>query len=173
MITITRRLEHRSELGVALLLLVLGAVVLWDASRIASDVSQRGAVGPKAVPVLVGGLLVVCAVLLGRDVLLNREVLGGGHGEVEAVEDIDLSHRSDWRTVLLLSGAFLADAALIDWAGWAISGIVLFWGSAYALGSRAYLRDLVIAVVLAVASFSLFAVGLGIGLPAGILTGIL
>jgi putative tricarboxylic transport membrane protein len=162
-----RRLQRRSELGVALLLLVLGAVVLWDASRIASDVSQRGAVGPKTVPVLVGGLLVICAVLLGRD------VLHGGHGEADTGADIDLSHRSDWRTVLLLSGAFLANAALIDWAGWVISGTVLFWGSAYALGSRASLRDLVLAVVLAVVSFYLFAVGLGIGLPAGILIGIL
>lgn len=167
MTTTTQRLQRRSELGVALLLLVLGAVVLWDAARIASDLSQRGAVGPKAVPVLVGGLLVVCAVLLGR------EVLRGRHGEAVGGEDIDLTHRSDWRTVLLLSGAFLANAALVDWAGWVISGTVLFWGSAYALGSRAYLRDLVIAVVLAVASFYLFAVGLGIGLPAGILTGIL
>jgi putative tricarboxylic transport membrane protein len=158
-------LQRRSELGVALLLLAMGVVVLWDASRIAGDVSQRGAVGPKAVPVLVGGLLVVCAVLLGR------EVLRGGHGQVET--DIDLSHRSDWRTILLLSGAFLANAALIDWAGWVISGTVLFWGSAYALGSRAYLRDPVLAVMLAVASFSLFTGGLGIGLPAGILTGIL
>ncbi|MGH3899097.1 MAG: tripartite tricarboxylate transporter TctB family protein [Pseudonocardiaceae bacterium] len=164
----TRRLQRRSELGVALLLLlVLGAVVLWDASRISGDVSQRGAVGPNAVPMLVGGLLVVCAMLLGRD------VLRGGHGEADTGADIDLSHRSDWRTVLLLSGAFLANAALVDWAGWVISGTVLFWGSAYALGSRAYLRDLVIAVMLAVASFYLFAVGLGIGLPAGILTGIL
>ena len=162
-----RRFQRRSELGVALLLLVLGAVVLWDASRIASDVSQRRAVGPKAIPVLVGGLLVVCAVLLGR------EVLRGGHGEADAGADIDLSHRSDWRTVLLLSGAFLAHAALLDWAGWVIAGTVLFWGSAYALGSRASLRDLVIAAMLAVASFSLFTVGLGIGLPAGILTGIL
>ena len=150
-----------------MLLLALGAVVLWDASRIAGDVSQRGAVGPKAVPVLVGGLLVVCAVLLGRD------VLRGGHGEADTGEDIDLSHRSDWRTILLLSGAFLANAALIERAGWAISGTVLFWGSAYALGSRAYLRDLVLAVMLAVASFYLFAAGLGIGVPAGILIGIL
>jgi putative tricarboxylic transport membrane protein len=160
-------MERRSELGVALLLLVFGAVVLWDAVRIANDVSQRGVVGPKAAPVLVGGLLVICAVLLGR------EVLRGGHGEVDAGAEIDLSHRRDWRAVLLLSGAFLANVAFIEWAGWAISGAVLFWGSAYALGSRAYLRDLVIAVVLAVSSFYLFVVGFGIDLPAGILTGIL
>ena len=165
--TITRWMERRSELGVALLLRIFGAVVLWDALWIANDVSQRGVVGPKAAPVLVGGLLVGCAVLLGR------EVLRGGHGEIDVGEDIDLSHRSDWRTVLLLSGAFLANAALIEWAGWVISGAVLFWGSAYALGSRAYIRDLVIAVVLAGSSFYLFVVGLKINLPAGILTGIL
>jgi putative tricarboxylic transport membrane protein len=161
------RLQGRSELGVALLLGVLGAVVLWDASRIATDFTQRGPVGPKAVPVLVGGLLVLCALLLAVD------VLRGGHGEAEAGEDIDLSHRSDWRTVLLLIGAFLANTALIDWAGWAISGAVLFWGSAYALGSRHYVRDAALAIALSVATFYLFAVGLGISLPAGLLTGIL
>jgi len=160
-------LEGRSELGVALLLLILGAVVLWDASRIATDFSQRGPVGPKAVPVIVGVLLIVCAVLLARN------VLRGGHGEAETGEDIDLSHGSDWRTVLLLAGAFLANAALIDWAGWAISGAVLFWGCVYALGSRHYLRDAAISIALAVATFYIFAEGLGISLPAGVLTGIL
>ncbi len=167
MTTAVRRLEGRSELGVALLLLILGAVVLWDASRIATDFSQRGPVGPKAVPVIVGVLLIVCAVLLARN------VLRGGHGEAETGEDIDLSHGSDWRTVLLLAGAFLANAALIDWAGWAISGAVLFWGCVYALGSRHYLRDAAISIALAVATFYIFAEGLGISLPAGVLTGIL
>jgi putative tricarboxylic transport membrane protein len=162
-----RRLQGRSELGVALLLALLGGVVLWDAARISTDFSQRGPVGPKAVPVLVGGLLLICAVLLALD------VLRGGQGEAEAGEDIDLSHGSDWRTVLLLIGAFLANAALIDWAGWAISGAVLFWGSAYALGSRRYVRDAAIAIALSVGTFYLFTVGLGITLPAGLLTGIL
>jgi putative tricarboxylic transport membrane protein len=157
----------RSELGVALLLLILGAVVLWDASQIATDFTQRGPVGPKAVPVLVGALLIICAVLLARDVLT------GGHGEAEAGEDIDLSHGSDWRTVLLLAGAFLANAALIEPAGWVISGTVLFWGCAYALGSRHWIRDPLIAIVLSIATFYLFTLGLGITLPAGILTGIL
>jgi putative tricarboxylic transport membrane protein len=166
-VTITQRIERPSEFGVALLLLVFGAVVLWNALRITADAGQRGVVGPAAAPGLIGGLLVVCAVLLGS------EVLRGRHGNVDVGEDIDLSHRSDWRTVLLLSAAFLANAALIEWAGWVISGTVLFWGSAYALGSRAYLRDLVIAVVLAGSTFYLFVVELGIDLPAGILTGIL
>jgi putative tricarboxylic transport membrane protein len=160
-------LNGRSELGVAGLLLGLGAVVLWDASQIATDFTQRGPVGPRAVPVVVGVALVVCAVLLTRD------VLRGGRGQPEGGEDIDLDHRADWRTVLLLVGAFLANAALIEPAGWVVSGSVLFWGAVYALGSRRFVRDASVAVGLSVATFYLFAVGLGIGLPAGVLKGIL
>ena len=54
---------------------------------------------------------------------------------------MDLTHPADWKTVLPLVGAFVANILLIDWAGWVISGTVLFWGSAWALGSRHYIRD--------------------------------
>ena len=161
------RTQDRSELGVAVLLVVLGGLVLWDASTISSGVAQIGAVGPKAVPYLVGAMLIVCAVVLAVD------VLRGGRGEAESGEDIDLSHPSDWRTVALLVAAFLANVVLIDPVGWWFSGAVLFWGCAYALGSRRYVRDVVIAFALSFASYYLFAAGLGIGLPAGILQGIL
>jgi len=164
---VAQRLQGRSELGVSALLLVLGVVVLVDAARIPTDFTQRGPVGPAAVPVVVGVALLVLAVLLALD------VLRGGHGESETGEDVDLSHRSDWRTVLLLLGAFLANAVQIERVGWPISGAVLFWGAAYALGSRHLLRDPLIAVVLSVVTYLVFARGLGIGLPAGVLEGIL
>jgi putative tricarboxylic transport membrane protein len=164
---LAQRLKGRSELGVSALLLVLGVVVLVDAARIPTDFTQRGPVGPAAVPVVVGVALVVLAVLLALD------VLRGGHGEAEIGEDVDLSHGSDWRTMLLLIGAFLANAVLIDRVGWPISGAVLFWGAAYALGSRHLLRDPLIAIVLSVVTYLVFARGLGIGLPAGVLEGIL
>ena len=159
--------QNRSELGVAVLLLVLGGVVLWDASRINTGVAQVGAVGPTAVPILVGVLLLVCAVALAVD------VLRGGRGEAEGGEDVDLSHPSDWRTLLLLVAAFLANVVLMTPVGWWFSGAVLFWGSAYALGSRRYVRDAVLAFVLSFGSYYVFAVGLGIFLPAGLLQGIL
>ena len=54
-----------------------------------------------------------------------------------------------------------------------ISGALLFYGAAIALGSRHFVRDLAISVVLALATFYGFAIGLGVGLPAGILQGIL
>ena len=155
-----------SELIMALLLFVLGVIVLVDAVRL-PDLAQRGPVGPAAVPVVVGSMLIVCAVFLAV------VVLRGGRAAAEGGEDVELDAPTDWRTVLLLAGAFLANVALIDWAGWPISGAVLFWGSAYALGSRHYVRDVLLAFGLSFLTFYLFGRALGIDLPAGILEGIL
>jgi putative tricarboxylic transport membrane protein len=160
-------LRERSELGVSGVLVVLGVVVLVDALRIHTDFAQRGPVGPKAVPVVVGVGLLVVAVLLARD------VLRGGRGEAEGGEDIDLAAPADWRTVLLLCGAFLANAALIGVVGFPISGAILFWGAAYALGSRHFVRDPLIAAGMSVATFLIFNNLLGVPLPGGPLMGVL
>jgi putative tricarboxylic transport membrane protein len=151
----------RSELGICALLLVLGVLVLTDAIRIPTDFAQRGPVGPKAVPVVVGVSLLLVAVLLARD------VLRGVRGESETGEDVDLAAPSDWRTVLLLSAAFLANAALIGLVGFPVSGAILFWGAAYALGSRAFVRDPLIAAALSIVTYLLFNNLLGVPLPGG------
>jgi putative tricarboxylic transport membrane protein len=160
-------LKERSELGVSAVLVVLGVLVLVDALRIHTDFAQRGPVGPKAVPIVVGTLLLVVAVLLARD------VLRGGRGEAEGGEDIDLAAPADWRTVLLLCGAFLANAALIGVVGFPVSGAILFWGAAYALGSRNLVRDPLIAAGLSVLTFLIFNNLLGVPLPGGPLMGVL
>jgi putative tricarboxylic transport membrane protein len=167
MSTATPQTRNRSELGVALLLVALGGVVLWDAARLPALEPQRGPVSPAAIPTLIGLTLIVCAVFLALD------VLRGGHGEAEGGEDVDLAAPSDWRTVLLLAAAFLANVALIDRAGWPISGAVLFWGCAYALGSRHYVRDAILALLLSFGSYLAFARGIGVDLPAGLLEGVL
>jgi putative tricarboxylic transport membrane protein len=159
--TTETRTSDRSELGICALLLVLGVLVLADAIRIPTDFAQRGPVGPKAVPVVVGIGLLVVAMLLARD------VLRGVRGESETGEDVDLAAPADWRTVLLLSGAFLANAALIGVAGFPISGAVLFWGAAYALGSRDFVRDPLIAAALSIATYLVFNNLLGVPLPGG------
>jgi putative tricarboxylic transport membrane protein len=154
-------LRERSELGICALLVVLGVLVLTDALRIPTDFAQRGPVGPKAVPIMVGSLLLVVAVLLARD------VLRGGRGEAEGGEDVDLTAPADWRTVLLLCGAFLANAALIGLVGFPISGAILFWGAAYALGSRNLVRDPLIAAGMSIVTFLVFNNLLGVPLPGG------
>ena len=165
--SLTSRLKGRSELGVALLLGAAGGLVLWDAANLVTPYSKSDPVGPKTVPYIVAGLLIACAVMLAVN------VLRGGHGEAEGGEDVDLTHPADWKTVLPLVGAFVANILLIDWAGWVISGSVLFWGSVLALGSRHYVRDGLLSVALSLLTFYGFYLGLGIALPAGLLEGIL
>lgn len=158
--------EGRSEYGVALLLLVLGSWAVIDGLSL-TDTSSRGPVSAKTMPVVVGLLLVAMAVLLVVD------LLRGGRGEAEGGEDVDLTQGSDWRTIGLLVGSFVANALLIERVGWPISGAILFFGTTYALGARHYVRMAVIAIVLSVGSWYLFYLGLDIKLPVGLLKGIL
>lgn len=159
--------RQHSELGICVVLAGLGVLVLVDAATMATDFTQRGPLGPKTVPMLVGVLLLVVSALLARD------VLRGGRGEAEAGEDVDLSTPNDWRTVLLLSATFMANAVLINRIGFPLSGMILFWGSAYALGSRNATRDPVIAALLSVITYLLFNNLLGVPLPGGPLMGVL
>ena len=159
--------QGRSELGVALFLGALGVLVVVQALLLPESLTARGPVGPRAVPLVVGALLVVVAGFLAVD------VLRGGRGEPEAGEDIELGGGSDWLTIGLLVAAFAANALLIESLGWPISGAILFWGAAFALGSRHHVRNAVIALVLSVGSWYLFVLALGISLPVGVLRGIL
>ncbi|WP_405895892.1 tripartite tricarboxylate transporter TctB family protein [Streptomyces sp. NBC_00104] len=160
-------LRDRSELGVCILLLALGVLVLTDALTMDVDIAQRGPVGPKTVPIVVGAGLLLIAALLAVD------VLRGGRGEAEAGEDIDLSEPADWRTVLLLAGVFLGAAVLIEPLGFPIAGALLFWGAAYALGSRRLDRDPLIAAVISLVTYAVFNNLLGVPLPGGPLMGVL
>jgi putative tricarboxylic transport membrane protein len=158
--------QGRSELGVALLLLILGGWAVIDALGLEA-LDTRGPVGPKTVPIAVGVLLIGTAVLLAVD------VLRGGRGEQEAGEDVDLDQGSDWKTLGLLVAAFVANILLIDRLGWPVSGAVLFFGTTFALGSRHLIRNAIVSVALSVSTWYLFNLGLGIALPVGILKGIL
>jgi putative tricarboxylic transport membrane protein len=153
-----------AQLWVCGFLVVLGALVIVDASRLAGFTASNDPIGPKPVPIILGILLFAVAAFYAID------VVRGGRGEAENGED---DGNFDWRTIGLLCAVFIANALLIDWLGWVISGSLLFWGSAIVLGSRRYFLTLAAAVVLGLATFYGFAIGLGVGLPAGILQGIL
>ncbi len=160
-------IRDRAQFGLCAGLGLLGTYVLFDASRIGDVSSSNDPVGPKPMPILLGVLLIVVALFYAVD------IARGGTGEAEEGEDIDLTTRVDWRTIGLLIAAFAVNAFLIEPLGWVISGALLFWGSAFALGNRHHVRGLAIGVVLSLVTFYAFAVGLGVNLPAGILQGIL
>jgi putative tricarboxylic transport membrane protein len=161
----TRR--DRAQYGVCVFLAVVGVLVITDAARLRHIANSNDPIGPKPVPMVLGALLLLIAILYAVD------VARGGTGEAEGGEDIDVTSPVDWRTVLLLIGAFVVNLVLIEPLGWVISGGLLFWGSAFALGSRHHIRNLFIAAALSLTTFYAFAIGLGVNLPAGVLQGIL
>lgn len=165
--TDARPARDHAELGFAALLGVAGVAVLVDALTLHAPYSQADPVGPRTLPFIVAGLLLVCAAVLAVD------VLRGGHGEAEGGEDVELGGPMDWRVVLTLVGVLVANMLLVDRLGWVLSGTMLFWGCVWALGGRTYVRDGIISFLLALGTFYGFYVGLGIYLPAGVLEGIL
>jgi putative tricarboxylic transport membrane protein len=156
-----------AQLGLCAFLAALGALVLYTAATLGDNRTGVDPLGPQAVPLVLGPSLIILAIVLAV------ATLRGDRGEAEGGEDVDLDRGIDVRTVLLLVGVFVANILLIDFLGWVISGGLLFYGSAIALGSRHFVRDLAISAALALATFYGFAIGLGVGLPAGILQGIL
>ncbi|WP_404350662.1 tripartite tricarboxylate transporter TctB family protein [Phycicoccus jejuensis] len=161
------RVTDRAQLGLCAALAVVGVVVLVDAASLGRVTSSNDPIGPRAMPFVVGGLLLLVSVLYALD------VLRGGVGEAEAGEDVELGQRADWKTVGILAGAFALNALLIEPLGWVISGALLFFLSAFALGNRHHVRGLAIGIAMSLVTFYAFAIGLGVNLPAGILQGIL
>ncbi len=154
-----------AQLGLAALLVVVGAYTFWEATTL--RVGFGDPVGPRVFPYVIGGVTVALGVLL---VLAT---LRGNVPEAEGGEDVDLRQPADWLTVAKLVGVLLFTTLTVSFIGWAISGALLFLGSAWALGSRTLVRDLVIGLVLSVSSWYFFHETLGVILPAGILDGVL
>jgi putative tricarboxylic transport membrane protein len=157
--------QDKAQYGVAALLGVVGAYTVYDATTL--TVGFGDPVGPRAFPYVIGGVLV------GLAVLLALATARGDVPEAEAGEDVDLTHRADWTTVVKLVGVLVFTIATIGWLGWAITGAVLFAGAAWALGSRTLLRDVLVGAVLSVGSWYFFYSGLEIPLTPGVLDGVL
>jgi len=167
---VTARPEKRTDKAqylVCAVLVAVGAFVIYDALSLEAGFAKVDPVGPKMFPVVIGVVLIALAIILA--IAIPR----GSVGEADAGEDVDPDAPSDWRTVGLLVGLFVATILLVQPLGWAITGALLFGVAATILGSRHYVRNIVIGAVLSVGSFYAFYSGLGIPLPAGILDGIL
>ncbi|GAA4979874.1 putative tricarboxylic transport membrane protein [Nonomuraea thailandensis] len=155
------RSRWRPELGLAAVVLVLGVLVVVGTLDVSAAASQLG-IGPRFFPMLVGGAMVLIGLFYVAD------VLRGGHGDPEESEDVDAEAPTDWRSLALVSGIFLAFAALLDLLGWIAGASLLFFGLSVALGAEHKLRAAVIAVIMGVATYLLFVNGLGVNLPGGV-----
>lgn len=160
------RVVDKAQYGLAAFLVLAGGYVVYDGTTLGDAFSDQP-VQPWALSYVVGSVLLLLGVALG--VATGR----GDRAEAEDGEDVDLSGGTDVRTVGLLALVLIANLALIDWLGWAITGALLFTGACAALGSRTWVRNLAVGVALSVGSFYLFYSVLGVPLPAGVLDGVL
>jgi putative tricarboxylic transport membrane protein len=154
-----------AQLGLAAALVVVGAYTVYDATTL--RIGFGDPVGPRVFPYVIGA----GTILLG--ILLVVATLRGDVPEAEGGEDVDLHQPADWVTVGKLVGVLMFTVLTVSFLGWAISGAILFVGSAWSLGSRTLVRDVIVGLVLSVSSWYAFHEGLGVILPAGILDGVL
>jgi len=161
-------LRGRAELGLAALVIGLGIYLLVETGSIRVP-QTANAIGPRFFPYVVGGVLVITGIALG--VMVWRR----GSDAPEEAEDVDPTLPTDWRTLGLLVGAFIAHILLLEPLGFVFTEALLFTAVAGVLGAS--LRRLWIAglagLVLSTVVFLVFARGLGVTLPAGVLEGVL
>src|SRR5215218_7365689 len=105
--------ERVPELLLAVGVVVLGAVVVWQTTDIRlTPINSR--VGPRVIPYIVGSGLVFTGVWLIVDVLRGHLVVPEAG---EDAEDVDPTLPTDWATVGMLVASLIAFLLLIERAG--------------------------------------------------------
>ncbi len=147
------------DLAAALFVLGLGLLAVWQTALIPTS-PIYAQVGPKLVPYLVSGLLV----LLGAG-LVATALRGGWSADIEELRD---AAPLNPRALGLLLAGLLANLVLIEPLGFTIAATAQFVLVAAAFGSRALLRNLAIAFIVSLSAYGLFVKGLGVNIGAGV-----
>ena len=161
------RTVDKAQYLVCVVLVLVGAFIIYDAVTLEAAFAKVDPVGPKCFRSSSASYS-SCSLSSWPSPFPRGSV-----GEADAGEDVDPNMPSDWRTVGLLVALFVALILLVNPLGWVITSTLFFGAAATILGSRHYVRNIAIGLVLALVSFYGFYSGLGIPLPAGILDGIL
>jgi putative tricarboxylic transport membrane protein len=158
--------QGKGELAFAGSLVLLGALVAWDTSRM--DVPQASSiVSPQTFPFIISALVVITGVLLALDVLRGR--LGTPEGDEPGAPFIP----ADRKTMLFLMIAIGVHVLLLEKAGYIIAATLGFWGVSFTFGSRKPLKDFGVSLVFALTVYFVFSKGLQIQLPKGLLETVL
>lgn len=145
------RRTDRAGLAVAALLAALAAVTGWDAGRL--DVTQTYGLGPKAFPYLIAGALLVFSVLTA----------------LAAFKGAPERDRDEVNPVLWILGGLAAQLTLVSYAGFSIATGLLFAATAKAFGRGNFLITVPAGIALSLLLWIIFARGLKLTLPTGLL----
>lgn len=139
-------------------LIAVAAVIAMDAMHMRVP-PVHAKVGPRVFPYLVScGLALSGAAIAWQ--AWTRSFL------VEAQD-------TDWGAVAIIASGLVLQINLMKPAGFIPSAIILFMAVSFAFGSRRFLRDGLVAVILALVTYLAFTRLLGLQLPPGILKGLI
>ncbi|APU13198.1 MULTISPECIES: tripartite tricarboxylate transporter TctB family protein [Actinoalloteichus] len=184
-------LRRRTGLIIPLLLLIIGIVL--GVGTVTMDVpANTASPGPQLFPVIIAIACVVFAVLLTIDVLRRPEpaqvseptqaadvppVAHAVHADddaaVDTADEEPTRVRSNHRALAGAVATVVVFIILLNPLGWLLSGALLFWGIARALGSRRVVFDIFLSLAISSIVQLAFSAGLGLNLPPGILAGVL
>lgn len=153
-----------TQTAIGLLGLVLSLLMMWGATGISSEAGYAG-VGPNFLPWVVALFLAACSAWL-----LWESFTGGYRNMPEA----SAAEKANWQSFAWVSAGILANAALINLAGFVISCALCFVlavrGLRVSQGDAAgnlsqTLKDCVLGFLIAAPVFWLFTMFLSINLP--------
>jgi putative tricarboxylic transport membrane protein len=150
-----------AEIALSLGVLALGIGMAAVTATLPSEGGYAG-IGPNFIPAVVAAGIILLGLWLGYEAFF-----GGWRNRAEQTEVFEAS------PFLWISAGLFAHMALIGWAGFVIAGTALFACVARGFGSRRWIRDLSIGIVLALGVFLFFVKLLNVNLPAGWLSPLL
>jgi putative tricarboxylic transport membrane protein len=150
-----------AEIALSLGVLALGIGMAAVTATLPSEGGYAG-IGPNFIPAVVAAGIILLGLWLGYEAFF-----GGWRNRAEQTEVFEAS------PFLWISAGLFAHMALIGWAGFVIAGTALFACVARGFGSRRWIRDLSIGIVLALGVFLFFVKLLNVNLPAGWLAPVL
>lgn len=123
--------------------------------------------GPRFFPWIIIAALLALAAILAVDIIRTPQL----PDPAPAVEPSDLEERAwytDWKALAWALGGLVAFIVLIVPIGWILSAALLFAMTAHAIGSRRWLFDSMIGLLLSSSIYLVFAVVLSVDLPSGL-----
>ena len=148
------RRPDRAALVIAAGLAVTGGVLLWDAARLADVSGGYSGVGPASAPRMIGIVLVLLALWTAVDALRGN---------------FPARPRQDLPPVLWIVGGLAFQLMALKTLGFSIATGVMFACTARAFGKRNLLVSVPVGIILSFFVWLVFAIGLRLSLPAGLI----
>ena len=144
-----------------LLLALLAALIAWSTSQM-RIIPVHAKVGPQMFPYFAAVALAIVGICFIIQALRNSS------GKLVADTD-----ETNWMALGLIAFGFIFEILFIKSLGFILASTVLFMAVAMAYGSRRYIRDIAIGLIITSAAYFGFTRLLNLQLPAGVLEGLI